>query len=104
MGTKKYNPTSPALRERCTLDYVELTASSPQKSLIRPNKKHAGRNHCGQLTVRHRGGGNKRRYRKIDFKRKKLNVPGRIASIEYDPNRSANIALVIYKDGEKQYG
>ena len=103
MGTKKYKPTSPALRERRVLDFSEVTVGSPEKSLLRQNKKHAGRNNYGKLTVRHRGGGNKRKYRGIDFKRRKDNVPARVASIEYDPNRSANIALLVYRDGEKRY-
>jgi large subunit ribosomal protein L2 len=83
--------------------FEEITRSRPEKSLLRPLKKHAGRNFRGKITVRHRGGGHKRRYRVIDFKRDKLGVPGRIASIEYDPNRSARIALVAYADGEKRY-
>jgi large subunit ribosomal protein L2 len=83
--------------------FEEITRTSPEKSLLRPLKKRAGRNARGKITVRHRGGGHKRRYRVIDFKRDKLGVPGRVASIEYDPNRSARIALVMYADGEKRY-
>jgi large subunit ribosomal protein L2 len=83
--------------------FEEVTRSRPEKSLIRPLKKRAGRNFRGKITVRHRGGGHKRRYRVIDFKRDKVGVPGRVASIEYDPNRSARIALVVYADGEKRY-
>jgi large subunit ribosomal protein L2 len=83
--------------------FEELTRSRPEKSLLRPLKKRAGRNFRGKITVRHRGGGHKRRYRVIDFKRDKFGVPGRVASIEYDPNRSARIALVVYADGDKRY-
>jgi large subunit ribosomal protein L2 len=83
--------------------FEEITRTSPEKSLLRPLKKKAGRNFRGKITVRHRGGGHKRRYRVIDFKRDKFGVPGRISSIEYDPNRSARIALVVYADGEKRY-
>ena len=83
--------------------FEEITRSRPEKSLLRPLKKSAGRNYRGKITVRHRGGGHKRRYRVLDFKRDKIGVPGRVASIEYDPNRSARIALVVYADGEKRY-
>ncbi|MDA1353009.1 MAG: 50S ribosomal protein L2 [bacterium] len=103
MGTRNYKPTSPALRTKQVLDFEEITTKTPEKSLIRRSKKHAGRNSSGRLTVRHRGGGAKRRFREIDFKRNKDGVPGLVKSIEYDPNRSANIALVFYKDGEKRY-
>jgi len=83
--------------------FEEITCSAPEKSLLRPLKKNAGRNFRGKITVRHRGGGHKRRYRMIDFKRDKFGVPGRVATIEYDPNRSARIALIMYADGEKRY-
>lgn len=83
--------------------FEEITRSSPEKSLLQPRKKSAGRNFRGKITVRHRGGGHKRRYRVIDFKRDKFGIPGRVATIEYDPNRSARIALVVYADGEKRY-
>ncbi len=103
MGIKKYNPTSPGQRFRTVLDSSALTADKPLKSLVQPLKKSGGRNNKGRITVWHRGGGNKRKYRIIDFKRDKAGVPAVIASIEYDPNRSANIALLHYKDGEKRY-
>lgn len=103
MGIKTYKPTSPGRRGGSVLDYSEITSTTPEKSLLRPLKKKGGRNNHGHLTTRHRGGGNKRRYRVIDFKRDKDGVPGRVASIEYDPNRTANIALVVYADGDKRY-
>jgi large subunit ribosomal protein L2 len=103
MATKKYKPTSPGRRFVTVSDFQEITAVEPEKSLLRPLKKRGGRNQQGRITVRHRGGGHKRLYRVIDFKRDKDGVPGRVASIEYDPNRSANIALINYADGEKRY-
>ncbi len=103
MGIKKYNPTSPGQRFRTVLDSSTLTADKPLKALVRPHKKSGGRNNKGRITVWHRGGGNKRKYRIIDFKRDKAGVPAIISSIEYDPNRSANIALLNYRDGEKRY-
>jgi large subunit ribosomal protein L2 len=103
MGIKIYRPTSPGRRGMSVSDFEEITRSTPERSLVRPVLKQAGRNNVGRITVRHRGGGHKRRYRVIDFKRDKLGVPGRIDSIEYDPNRSARIALVVYADGEKRY-
>lgn len=103
MGIKKYKPTSPGRRNMSVNTFEEITKKEPEKSLLRPVKKHAGRNVYGRITVRHRGGGAKRKYRIIDFKRNKDNVPGKIAGIEYDPNRSSNIALVHYADGEKRY-
>ena len=103
MGITKYKPTSPGRRHGSVLDFTELTAGKPEKSLLRPLKKTGGRNNVGRITARHRGGGHKRRYRVIDFKRDKEGVPGRVHSIQYDPNRSANIALVHYADGEKRY-
>lgn len=103
MGLKTYRPTSPGRRGMSGLTFEEITKTKPEKSLLLPLKKKAGRNNQGKITVRHRGGGAKRRLRIIDFKRDKLGVPGRVASIEYDPNRSANIALIYYADGEKRY-
>ena len=103
MPIKVYKPTSPGRRGMSVSTFEEITHPSPEKSLLRPLKKKAGRNFRGKITVRHRGGGHKRRYRVIDFKRDKLGVPGRVASIEYDPNRSARIALIAYADGEKRY-
>ncbi len=103
MGIKKYNPTSPGLRGMTVSTFEEITKSTPEKSLTVNLKKHAGRNTRGKITVRHRGGGAKAKYRIIDFKRRKDDVPGKVAAIEYDPNRSANIALIVYADGEKRY-
>ncbi|RME81724.1 MAG: 50S ribosomal protein L2 [Caldilineae bacterium] len=103
MGIKVYKPTSPGRRGMSVSTFEEITTTKPEKSLLRPLKKKAGRNNQGRLTVRHRGGGHKRRYRVIDFKRDKIGVPARVASIEYDPNRSARIALLHYADGEKRY-
>jgi len=103
MGIKKYNPTTPGLRGMTVSTFEEITTSTPEKSLTAPLKRKAGRNSRGKITVRHRGGGAKRRYRIIDFKRNKDGVIGRVATIEYDPNRSANIALIVYADGEKRY-
>lgn len=103
MALKTYRPTSPSRRGMVGTDFSEITKKKPEKSLIVPLKKHSGRSNQGRITVRHRGGGAKRMYRIIDFKRDKHGVPGRVASIEYDPNRSANIALINYVDGEKRY-
>lgn len=103
MPIRKYRPTSPGRRNMSVSTYDEITKKKPEKSLVEPLKKHSGRNNQGRLTVRHRGGGEKRFYRKVDFKRNKFGVPARVAAIEYDPNRSANIALLFYKDGEKRY-
>jgi large subunit ribosomal protein L2 len=103
MGIKKFRPTSPALRQMTVSTFEEITSTEPEKSLLAPLQKHAGRNVRGKITVRHRGGGNRRKYRIIDFKRNKDGVPGKVATIEYDPNRSANIALIHYLDGEKRY-
>jgi large subunit ribosomal protein L2 len=103
MPIKVYKPTSPGRRGMSVSTFEEITRSRPEKSLLQPLKKNAGRNFRGKITVRHRGGGHKRRYRVIDFKRDKLGVPGRVSAIEYDPNRSARIALVTYADGEKRY-
>lgn len=103
MPIKVYKPTSPGRRGMSASTFEEITRARPEKSLLVPLKKKAGRNFRGKITVRHRGGGHKRRYRTIDFKRDKPGIPGRIATIEYDPNRSARIALVSYSDGEKRY-
>ncbi|CAB3389335.1 MULTISPECIES: 50S ribosomal protein L2 [Kyrpidia] len=103
MPIKKFKPTSAGRRFMTVSTFDEITTDEPERSLLVPLKKHAGRNNQGRLTVRHRGGGTKRKYRIIDFKRDKDGIPGRVASIEYDPNRSANIALIHYADGEKRY-
>jgi large subunit ribosomal protein L2 len=103
MGIKKYKPTSPGKRFRTVMDFAEITASEPEKSLVKQLKKTGGRNNFGRVTMWQRGGGNSRRYRIIDFKRNKTGVPAVVATIEYDPNRSARIALLNYKDGEKRY-
>ena len=103
MAIKNYKPTTPGLRKMSTLANDEITKSTPTKSLVVTRKNNAGRNNQGRITVRHQGGGVKRKYRIIDFRRNKLNVPGTVASIEYDPNRTANIALINYADGEKRY-
>ncbi|HIU25791.1 MAG TPA: 50S ribosomal protein L2 [Candidatus Copromorpha excrementigallinarum] len=103
MGIKKYNPTTPGLRGMTVSTFEEITTDTPEKSLTVTLKKHSGRNSRGKITVRHRGGGYRPKYRIIDFKRDKDGVPGRVATIEYDPNRSANIALINYADGEKRY-
>ena len=103
MPVRKYKPTSPARRSMSVSTFEEITKKKPEKALIEPLKKHAGRNNRGRITTRHRGGGNKRFYRIIDFKRNKTGIPARVAAIEYDPNRSARIALLFYKDGEKRY-
>ena len=103
MPIKLYKPTSPGRRGMTAFTFEEITTSTPQKSLLRPVRKQGGRNFRGKVTVRHQGGGHKRRYRVIDFKRDKQGIPGRISTIEYDPNRSARIALVVYADGDKRY-
>ena len=103
MAIKNYKPTTPGRRKMSTLVNDEITKSTPEKSLTITVKKKSGRNNQGKITVRHQGGGEKRKYRIIDFKRNKKNVPGKVASIEYDPNRTANIALINYADGEKKY-
>lgn len=103
MAIKKYKPTSNGRRNMTSSDFSEITTSSPEKSLLAPLHRKGGRNNQGKLTVRHQGGGHKRQYRVIDFKRDKDGIPGRVATIEYDPNRSANIALINYVDGEKRY-
>ena len=103
MAIKKYKPTSPARRFMTVSDFAEITKTSPERSLIVSLKKNAGRNSYGRITVRHRGGGNRRKYRIIDFKRQKDQMPATVIGIEYDPNRSANIALIQYEDGTKAY-
>ncbi len=103
MGLKKYKPTSPGRRFQSVSDFAEITRTEPEKSLLEPLHKKGGRNCNGRITTRHQGGGHKRRYRVIDFKRTKDGVPAKVATIEYDPNRSARIALLYYADGEKRY-
>ncbi|MBQ3422364.1 MAG: 50S ribosomal protein L2 [Romboutsia sp.] len=103
MAIKKFKPTSPALRQMTVLVSDEITCNQPEKSLLVSLKKNSGRNAHGKITVRHRGGGNRRKYRIIDFKRNKDGIPAKVATIEYDPNRTANIALLNYADGEKRY-
>jgi len=103
MGVKKYKPVTPSLRGTTGSTFEEVTKTSPERSLTKPKKKHGGRNMYGRITVRHRGGGHRRRLRIIDFKRNKYGIPARVAAIEYDPNRSARIALLNYVDGEKSY-
>lgn len=103
MPVKVYKPTSPGRRGMSGYTFEEITRKRPEKSLVRGLRKQGGRNFRGKITVRHRGGGHKKLYRQIDFKRDKYNVPGTVVSVEYDPNRSARIALISYKDGEKRY-
>ena len=103
MAIKTYKPTSPGRRGMTGSTFEEITRTEPERSLLRPLRKRSGRNVHGRITVRHRGGGHKRLYRLIDFKRDKVGIPARVGSIEYDPNRSARIALLVYADGEKRY-
>ena len=103
MAIKFYKPTTPGRRNMTTMDYSELSKVAPERSLLEPIKKNAGRNSYGRITVRHRGGGNRRKYRVIDFKRERFGITATIQTLEYDPNRSAFIALVQYEDGEKRY-
>ncbi len=103
MGIKTYRPTTSSLRHKTGLNFEELTAHKPYKPLVQSLKKSGGRNSRGKISIRHRGGGHKRLYRLIDFKRDKLDIPGVVESIEYDPNRSAFISLILYKDGERRY-
>jgi large subunit ribosomal protein L2 len=103
MALKKFNPVTPGTRFKVVSNFDTLTESKPEKSLIKPHKKSGGRNHSGKMTMRYTGGGHKRKYRLIDFKRDKFGIPGKVATIEYDPNRTANIALINYADGEKRY-
>ena len=103
MAIKKYTPTTPGRRGMTVIDYTVLSKVEPEKSLLAPMKKKSGRNNTGRITVRHRGGGNRRKYRIIDFRRNKFDMPATVKTLEYDPNRSAHIALVQYEDGEKRY-
>ena len=103
MATKKFRPTTPSLRNTTVSDFSEITKKTPEKSLLTVKKEKAGRNSYGRITVRHQGGGNRQKYRLIDFKRQKENMPATVIGIEYDPNRSANIALIQYEDGTKSY-
>ena len=100
MGVRTIKPTTPGNRFATRPDFSEITKSTPEKSLTRDLRKNGGRNNMGRITVRHRGGGHRRRYRIIDFKRNKFEIPAKVSAIEYDPNRSANIALLFYADGE----
>ena len=103
MGMKHFNPTTPSLRNMTVSTFEEITKKTPEKSLLQTKKKNSGRNSYGRITVRHQGGGNRQKYRIIDFKRKKDNITATVIGIEYDPNRSSNIALIEYEDGEKAY-
>jgi large subunit ribosomal protein L2 len=103
MSIRQFRPMTAATRFKSVSGFDEITRGTPEKSLLEPMKKSGGRNNLGHLTSRHRGGGHKRQYRKIDFKRNKFGIPGKVAEIEYDPNRSARIALIVYADGEKRY-
>ena len=103
MAIKSYKPTTPSRRQMTVTDYSELSKVAPEKSLLEPLKKHSGRNSNGRITVRHRGGGNRRKYRVIDFKRDKADMTATVLTLEYDPNRTAHIALVQYEDGERRY-
>jgi large subunit ribosomal protein L2 len=103
MGLKTHKPTTPSRRHMVLSDFADITKSTPERSLLKAKKSKAGRNSAGRISVRHRGGGHKRRYRVIDFKRDKFGVPAKVAAIEYDPNRSSRIALLHYADGEKRY-
>lgn len=103
MAIRKINPTSPGQRGMTKSDYQEITTDKPEKSLLKPIKKHSGRNNTGRITCRHKGGGQKQAYRMIDFKREKFGVPATVKTIEYDPNRNVRISLVFYADGEKRY-
>jgi large subunit ribosomal protein L2 len=103
MALKKFKPITAGTRFRSIMDGSEVTRRTPEKSLVEPLHKSGGRNHHGRITLRRRGGGHKRRYRRVDFRRDKIGIVGRVAEIEYDPNRTANIALIHYADGEKRY-
>jgi len=103
MAVKKYKPTSPGRRDMTSYTFEEITRSTPEKSLLQINRKRGGRNNKGRITVRHRGGGSKRKIRMVDFKRDKVGIPAQVATIEYDPNRTARLALLHYADGEKRY-
>ena len=103
MSMKRWKPNTPGTRFKVSPGFDEITTDHGEKTLMEPLKSKAGRNNRGRVTARHRGGGHKKKYRRMDFKRNKFGIPGRIASVEYDPNRSARIALVVYSDGEKRY-
>src|SRR5699024_8016321 len=103
MAIKKFKPTTNATRNMSVSTFTEITTDQTEKTLLRPLSKQGGRNYQGRITVRHQGGGHKRKYRLIDFKRNKDDIPGRVATVEYDPNRTANIALIHYADGDKRY-
>ena len=103
MAVKKYKPTTPGRRDMTSYTFEEITRSTPEKSLLKVNRKRGGRNNNGRITVRHRGGGSKRKIRVVDFKRDKVGIPAQVATIEYDPNRTARLALLHYADGEKRY-
>jgi large subunit ribosomal protein L2 len=103
MAVKKYKPTSPAVRQMAVSDFASITRKQPEKSLVRGTNSTGGRNNQGRITTRFRGGGHKRRLRDVDFKRNKFDIPAKVAEIEYDPNRTARIALLHYSDGEKRY-
>jgi large subunit ribosomal protein L2 len=103
MALRRFKPTSAGIRGMTVASFAEITKSTPERSLLEPLNRKGGRNNRGRISVRHQGGGAKRRYRVVDFRREKFGVPGRVASVEYDPNRSARIALIFYKDGEKRY-
>jgi large subunit ribosomal protein L2 len=103
MGIKKFKPTSPGRRDMSGSDFADVTKTTPEKSLLTPLNKKSGRNNRGKITCRHRGGGTKRKYRVIDFRRNKFDIPAKVAAIEYDPNRTSRIALLFYADGEKRY-
>src|SRR5256885_2900249 len=103
MGIRQFKPVTPATRFRSVSDFEEITKSTPEKSLVEPRRGTGGRNNKGHITSRYRGGGHKRQYRRIDFRREKFGVPAKVAAIEYDPNRTARIAVLFYADGEKRY-
>ncbi len=103
MGLRKYRPLTPSLRYKLSADFAEITTDKPEKSLVKPTKRSGGRNDTGKMTIRNIGGGHKKAYRVIDFKRDKDGIEGTVTTVEYDPNRSARIALIVYKDGEKRY-
>jgi large subunit ribosomal protein L2 len=103
MGVKKFKPTTPGQRSMTGYTFEEITKDTPERSLLKPLRKHGGRNAYGRVTVRHRGGGNRRQIRVVDYKREKFGIPARVAAIEYDPNRTARLALLFYADGEKRY-
>src|SRR6059036_2175537 len=103
MGIRQFKPVTPSTRFRSVSDFADVTRSEPERSLVEPLTRTGGRNNKGHITTRHQGGGHKRRYRRIDFRRDKFGVPAKVASIEYDPNRTARIALLYYADGEKRY-